>query len=210
MSSSDRIAQFQRMAEADPSNEMAHFSLGNALLGEKRFAEASRSLERCIELVPEMSRAYELVGRAMIGAGWADRAVVLLERGYRIAAERGDLQPRDAIAALLREIGREPPVIETRASRPAAASGSNGFTCRRTGRPGTRLERPPFKGALGAWIQENISSETWNQWIGQGTKVINELRLDFSREKDQQVYDQHMYEYLGIDEALLKQLSASS
>ena len=50
------------------------------------------------------------------------------------------------------------------------------------------------------WIRDNISAETWHEWIGQGTKVINELRLDFSREEDQAVYDQHMYEFLGIDD----------
>lgn len=207
MTQTDRITQFQRMAEADPTNEMAHFSLGNALLTDRRFAEAAQAFDRCIELVPDMSRAYELAGRAMVGAGWADRAVALLERGYRVAAERGDLQPRNAIAAQLRELGREPPEVAPRggAERLDAAV-PGGFICQRTGRPGTRLDRPPFKGTLGEWIQANISAETWRNWIGQGTKVINELRLDFSREKDQQVYDQHMHEYLGIDEALLKQL----
>ena len=35
--------------------------------------------------------------------------------------------------------------------------------------------------------------------IGQGTKVINELRLDFSRDRDQEIHDQHMREYLGYE-----------
>jgi Flp pilus assembly protein TadD len=34
----DRIAQFEKMASADPTNEMAHFSLGNAYLQTGRFA----------------------------------------------------------------------------------------------------------------------------------------------------------------------------
>ena len=42
----DRIAQFEKMAAADPTNEMAHFSLGNAYLQTGRFAEAAQSLER--------------------------------------------------------------------------------------------------------------------------------------------------------------------
>ena len=61
----------------------------------------------------------------------------------------------------------------------------------------------PFRGPVGAWILENISAETWKAWIGQGTKVINELRLDFSRDRDQDVYEQHMHEYLGLDADLL-------
>lgn len=69
---------------------------------------------------------------------------------------------------------------------------------------------PPFKGAIGAWIQENISNETWNDWIGQGTKVINELRLDFSRDEDQETYERQMYEFLGIDDDLLASLGVET
>ena len=77
-----------------------------------------------------------------------------------------------------------------------AASGT--FICRRTGRPGNKLPGPPFRGPIGQWIHENISAETWRDWIGQGTKVINELRLDFSNDKHQEVYDQYMLEWLQI------------
>ena len=56
----------------------------------------------------------------------------------------------------------------------------------------------------------NITTETWNDWIGQGTKVINELRLDFSREEDQDTFEQQMCEFLGIDEALHKKLTGTS
>jgi Fe-S cluster biosynthesis and repair protein YggX len=61
---------------------------------------------------------------------------------------------------------------------------------------------------VGQWIFDTISAETWRDWIGQGTKVINELRLDFSRDSDQEIYDRHMREYLGIDDELLAQLRA--
>ena len=85
------------------------------------------------------------------------------------------------------------------------ASGT--FVCSRTGRPGNKMEHPPFRGPIGAWISEHIAQETWTEWIGQGTKVINELRLDLSREEDQKTYDQHMHEYLGLDEETLSGLS---
>ena len=205
----DRIAQFEKMASADPTNEMAHFSLGKAYLDAGRHAEAARSFERCIELSPEMSKAFQLAGQAMIGAGWSDRAVDLLVRGYETAARKGDLMPRNAIADLLRSIGREPPKLAAEVVAEAEAlRASGGFVCQRTGRPGTRMEHPPFKGPVGAWIQENISAETWKQWIGQGTKVINELRLDFSRDKDQETYEQHMREFLGIDAEVLERIGA--
>ncbi|MBM4100375.1 MAG: tetratricopeptide repeat protein [Planctomycetes bacterium] len=203
----DRIAQFEKMASADPTNEMAHFSLGKAYLDSGRHAEAARSFERCVELAPDMSKAFQLAGQAMLGAGWADKAVDILNRGYETAARKGDLMPRNAIADLLRSIGREPPRLAPEVDAAAErARAAGGFVCQRTGRPGTKMASAPFKGPVGQWILENISAETWKQWIGQGTKVINELRLDFSRDKDQETYDQHMREFLGIDAEVLSKL----
>jgi hypothetical protein len=37
--------------------------------------------------------------------------------------------------------------------------------------------------------------------------VINELRLDFSRDQDQETYDQHMREFLGIDSEMYTQIT---
>jgi Fe-S cluster biosynthesis and repair protein YggX len=68
----------------------------------------------------------------------------------------------------------------------------------------------PMRGPVGDWIFENISAETWKDWIGQGTKVINEMRLDFSRDRDQEIYDQQMREYLGIDEAVVASFPVKS
>ena len=108
-----RIAQFEKMASADPDNDMAHFSLGSAYLQAGRHAEAAKSFERCISFNPEMSKAYQLAGQAMIGAGWADKAVAVLTTGYEVAARKGDRMPQNAMADLLRSIGREPPKVET-------------------------------------------------------------------------------------------------
>ena len=84
-----RIAQFETMTAADPDNEMAHFSLGNAYLETERFAEAATSFKRVMELSPQMSKAFQLGGLAMVECGWSDEAVNTLERGYQIAASRG-------------------------------------------------------------------------------------------------------------------------
>jgi Fe-S cluster biosynthesis and repair protein YggX len=184
---------------------MAHFSLGNAYSQAGRAAEAAQSFENCIAINPGMSKAYQLAGQAMIQAGWADKAVATLNKGFQVAAGKGDRMPQQAIAELLRSVGREPPELSSDAKK-QPGSGVE-FICRRTGRPGTKLPKPPFRGPVGRWIGDNISAETWNAWIGQGTKVINELRLDFSRDQDQDLYDQHMYEYLGIDKDLLAELT---
>jgi Fe-S cluster biosynthesis and repair protein YggX len=206
----ERIAQFEKMAAADPSNEMAHFSLGNAYLQAGRFAEAAQSLERCVAANPEMSKAYQLGGEAMIKAGWEDKAVAFLEKGFAIAASKGDRLPQQAMAKLLESIGRVAPLLKEESETVDRLREAGAFVCRRTGRPGTKMTAPPMRGPIGAWIGENISQETWKQWIGQGTKVINELRLDFTRDRDQEMYDQHMREYLGIDEEVLKEIAGGS
>ncbi|MGA1393374.1 MAG: Fe(2+)-trafficking protein [Phycisphaerales bacterium] len=199
-----RIAQFERMASADPDNEMAHFSLGNAYLQAGRAAEAAKSFEACVAIAPEMSKAYQLAGQAMIDAGWADKAVEVLTKGYEVAAGKGDRMPQEAIAKLLESIGREPPKLAAEVEAAASKLRESGtFICQRTGRAGHQMAKPPFKGPVGAWIHANIAEETWQDWIRQGTKVINELRLDLSRENDAATYDRHMHEYLGVDEALL-------
>ena len=57
---------------------------------------------------------------------------------------------------------------------------------------------PPLKGPLGEFIYDHFTAETWREWIGMGTKVINELKLDFSNREHQDVYEQQMMEWLGI------------
>jgi Fe-S cluster biosynthesis and repair protein YggX len=190
---------------------MAHFSLGNAYLQAGRHRQAATSLERAIDLNPEMSKAYQLAGEALIGAGEEGPAIEVLERGYQIAAAKGDMMPKQAMAALLEGLGRKPPELSAGAQAEAERLKTSGaFICKATGQPGTQLPEPPMRGALGAWIHENISAETWHAWIGQGTKVINELRLDFSCEEDQEIYDQHMCEFLGIDEPLYRKLTSAA
>ena len=207
----ERIERFEHMAKADPDNEMAHFSLGNVYAKAGRHAEAAQSFERCTVANPDTSKAYQLCGQEMILAGWEDKAVAVLEKGFEVAASKGDLMPRNAIADLMKSIGREPPELAEEVDEAAERLRASGaFVCTRTGRPGNKLDGPPFRGPVGAWIGEHIAAETWADWIGQGTKVINELRLDLSSEESQDTYDRHMYEFLGIDDELLAQLQSSS
>jgi len=195
-----RIAQFENMAQADPDNDMAHFSLGGAYAQADRHADAARAYLRCVELNPAMSKARQLAAASLLASGDAARAGEVCTEGYIAAGERGDRMPQKAMGEMLQKLGLPVPEVETKA--PEVGAGADGFVCQRTGRPGAQLPDPPLRGPLGKWIYENISAETWRDWIGQGTKVINELRLDFSRDEDQEIYEQHMCEFLGVDPAL--------
>lgn len=201
----DRIAQFEKMCREDPENDMAHFSLGGAYNQAGRFEDAAASYIRCFELNPGFSKAYQLAGAALMATQQTERAKKILLDGYHVAATKGDLMPKNAIAEMLETLGEPVPQVESEAPPPPEGS----FLCHVTGKPGTEMTRAPFKGPVGEWIRENVSNETFQDWIRQGTKVINELRLDLSRDEDEAVYDQHMREFLGIDEALHAKLTGS-
>ncbi len=213
MDTAQRIAQFENMVrdEADPNNDMAWFMLGGAYGQAGRHADAARAYMRCVQINPAMSKAFQLAGQAFISAGDQVSAEEVLTQGYKSAAERGDRMPMKAMGDLLTKLGKPLPKVAGADKGPESAPppGVGGFVCKRTGRPGTKMSRPPFKGPIGAWIGQNISKETFETWIAQGTKVINELRLDLSRDEDEAAYDTHMREFLGIDDDLYEELTGA-
>jgi Fe-S cluster biosynthesis and repair protein YggX len=193
-----RISQWENMTQADPTNDMAWFSLGNAYRDAGRLADADRALAKALQLNPAMSRAYQLRGQVLIALNRNEEAAKLLAEGYRRAAERGDVMPQRAMGSLLEKLGQPVPEVQRPAATAAGPASGDTIIDRRTGRPGTRLADPPMRGPLGRFIYDHFSQETWREWIGQGTKVINELRLDFSNDEHQKVYERHMMEWLGI------------
>jgi len=69
MDLSQRIAQFENMVQADPDNDMAHFSLGGAYLQAGRHRDAAEAFKRSIAINPGMSKAYQMAGQALAAAG---------------------------------------------------------------------------------------------------------------------------------------------
>jgi Fe-S cluster biosynthesis and repair protein YggX len=199
-----RIAQFQKMANDDPSNELGHFSLGKAYLEAGRPGEAVPSLRRVIELRRSMSKAYQLLGEAYEKLGRCDEAVEITKHGVAVADEIGDVMPRDAMIRLLESWGEAPPVLKKSTAAPVYSQTDStvvvpGFRCSRCGRPDTQLPKPPFKGQLGQRVFQNVCALCWREWIPTGTKVINELGLQLSSPAGQQAYDQYMQEFLQLE-----------
>ncbi len=197
MDTNDRIAQWEKMTQEAPDG-MAWFSLGNAYKEADRLEDAAAALHKAVEMDPGLSRAYQVLGQVLIALDKADEAGEILARGYSIAAERGDVMPQKAMGSLLEKLGK--PVPQTQTATSQVELGGDQIIDRRSGRPGTRLPDPPMRGPLGKFIFDHYSQETWREWIGMGTKVINELRLDFSNAEHQKVYEQHMMEWLGVSE----------
>jgi len=191
-----RIEHFRTMTEADPTNELGHFSLGQAYLEAGIADGAIACFSRVIELNPRMSKAYHLLATALLKKGQKDLAIAQLTRGVQVAHERGDLMPRNQMVATLKELGAPvPQMAQSAADKPL---GEGQVLCSRCGRAGRKLPSPPFSNAQGRLIQEKVCADCWREWIAMGTKVINELRLPLSDPQAQRIFDQHMMEFLNL------------
>jgi Fe-S cluster biosynthesis and repair protein YggX len=76
--------------------------------------------------------------------------------------------------------------------------GDGEIRCHRTKRVGAIMSFNPFGDEVGDFIEQNITKESWDEWMELSIKVINELRLDLGDEKGQRAYDEHMRDFLNL------------
>jgi tetratricopeptide (TPR) repeat protein len=198
----ERIAQFRKMANDDPDNELGHFRLGQLLMEDGQHEEAAQSFRRTLELNSLFSKVYQLLGACLIKLGKRDDAIKVLRDGFQIADERGDNIPRDEMVKLLVQLG-EPAPVSKKTSKPSDVGAGGGFRCQRPGcfegARARQLPKPPMNDELGRKVYEQVCSACWSYWLRDlSVKVINEMRLDLSTEQGCEMYDQVMRETLGI------------
>jgi Fe-S cluster biosynthesis and repair protein YggX len=199
----DRIAQFRKMAGDDPDNELGHYRLGQLLMEDGQYEEAVKSFRRTLELSPQFSKVYQLLGTCLIKLNRTDEAAQTLREGFAVADERGDNLPRDEMAKLLVQLGLPAPQSTRGQAGAAGAAGpGTGFRCQRPGCPSMhprQLPAPPMNDELGRKIYESVCADCWDYWLRNlSIKVINEMRLDLSNEAHADTYDQIMREQLGL------------
>lgn len=195
----ERIERFKNMADADPQNELGHFSLGRALMDAGRHAEAIDPLKRALSINPNLSKAYQMIGQCQVQLGRPNEAVATMTEGVKIADARGDVLPRNEMVELLKGLGAAVPELKGGAAGGAPVQAGEGeVLCRRCGQLKPRMDRQPFRSDFGKLIYENTCAACWREAIGMGTKVINELRLDLSDPRAQKVWDQNIREFLNL------------
>jgi len=197
MADTTRLEQFRKMAADDPSNELAHFSLGRAFFDAGQFTEAAGSYRRTIEINPKISKVYQSLGQTLLKLNQRDEAVGMLTTGVQIAHDRGDMMPRNDMMKMLGELGAPVPEFAS-TQQVVVAVGDGQVLCKRCGKVGPKLARQPFKSTFGEEIFASTCQPCWREAIGQGTKVINELRLPLSDPQAQKVWDQHIREFLNL------------
>lgn len=201
-----RIKQWETMCHEAP-DDMAWLSLGNAYKQAQRLTDAARAFAEAIKLNPGMSRAYQARGEALIEMNQPSEAANVLTDGYIQAAQRGDVMPQKAMAKLLEQLGKPVPEVK-QTQAPAPIIDGEKIVDRRTGQTGDRMPEPPMRGPIGLFITDHFSAQTWREWISMGTKVINELRLDFAMEQHQKVYEDQMLEWLGVSREEIEQYAS--
>ncbi len=67
--------------------------------------------------------------------------------------------------------------------------------CVKLGRELPGLEKPPFPGALGQRIYDNVSEEAWRQWQSQLTIMINHYGLNLLDPATRAMLDEQMDEF---------------
>src|SRR5215218_8563324 len=194
----ERIERFRTMAEADPQNELGHFSLGRALMDAGQFEEAIESLKRAVAINPNLSKAYQMIGQSQVKLGKPNEAVATMTEGVRIADARGDVLPRNEMVEALKGLGAAVPELKSGGAGATVTAGEGEVLCKRCGQVKPRLERPPFKNDFGKLIYESTCAPCWREAIGVGTKVINEMRLDLSDPRAQKVWDQNIRDFLNL------------
>ena len=83
--SQSRSEIFRLMAEQDPGNEMIWYGLGTEYLKEERWAEAASALRQVIELKPDYTAAYQMLGTALAASGETEAARQVWTKGVTVA-----------------------------------------------------------------------------------------------------------------------------
>ena len=67
--------------------------------------------------------------------------------------------------------------------------------CIKLGIEAEGLARPPYPGALGQRIYEQVSKQAWQDWLAHQTRLINEYRLVLADAKARQFLAEEMEKY---------------
>jgi Tfp pilus assembly protein PilF len=83
------------------------FGLASACFREGRFADARQHAGVAVQLDPDYSAAWRLLGRALIELGDAAAAQEALEQGVSVAEKNGDMQLVKEMNVFLKRLRRD-------------------------------------------------------------------------------------------------------
>ncbi|MCI0528745.1 MAG: tetratricopeptide repeat protein, partial [Nitrospira sp.] len=84
-----KIEEFKKLLEID-SSEITFFGLGKAYLDEGQLEEAAKAFRKAIELKPNYTAVYLLLGEAFQSLNRLEEAIQVYEQGLRVAEQTRD------------------------------------------------------------------------------------------------------------------------
>ena len=91
---------------AGQDTALLRFSLGDLLAKSGDLDTACEHLRRAVELDPQYSAAWKLLGRTQLRAGYASDARVTLRQGISVARAQGDKQAEREMDVFLKRLDR--------------------------------------------------------------------------------------------------------
>ena len=91
---------------AGQDTALLRFSLGDLLAGGIKITRFCEHLRRAVELDPQYSAAWKLLGRTQLRVGYASDARVTLRQGIAVARAQGDKQAEREMDVFLKRLDR--------------------------------------------------------------------------------------------------------
>ena len=101
---SGRIDSLVSMLERGQDSALLRFSLGNEYLGVDEYSLAVEHLQYAVELDPNYSAAWKLLGKALASQNSIAEAIDAYQQGVQTAEANGDRQAAKEMTVFLRRL----------------------------------------------------------------------------------------------------------
>ena len=102
-----RIGSLLAMLERGQDSALLRFSLGSDYLGADEHILAAEHLQRAVELDPNYSAAWKLLGKAHAVQNRTAEAIDAYRKGIEVATANGDRQAAKEMTVFLRRLEKE-------------------------------------------------------------------------------------------------------
>ena len=100
------LDNFLKMLDAGKDGALLRYSLGNEYAKAGDAANAALHLRRAVELDPEYTAAWKLLGRMLADSGHVTEALDAYTEGIAVAGRRGDKQAQKEMQVFARRLTR--------------------------------------------------------------------------------------------------------
>ncbi len=99
--SKSRIEVFEEMARSQPDDAMIHYGLGSEYIKLEDWPQAAAALRRVVEINPDYTAAYQMLGTALSNQGQMEEARAVWTEGIKAAERTGAWKARQHMEGLL-------------------------------------------------------------------------------------------------------------